>query len=100
MIFFGTGKLCVTDTSDFFVFVTYKYFSDDLTMSYGVSQPCKNTTLMHVKAHENRLCHIPQPASPTNLIVVVVILNYYQFIILIYRKYKDVAFVANSLPTG
>lgn len=100
MIFFGEGKLCVTDTSDFFYLVSYKYFSDDLTMSSGVIQPRKNTALVHVKAHENRLCHIPQPVSPTNLIMVVVILDYYQFIIIIHRKYKDIAFVANSLPAG
>ena len=39
MIFFGAGELCVTDTSDFFAFVIYKYISDDLTTSSGVGQP-------------------------------------------------------------
>jgi hypothetical protein len=98
MIFSGTGKLCVTDTPDFFTFLSYKYFSDDLTMSSGVSQPRKKPLLCIPKAHGNRLCHIPQPVSLANLIVVAIILDYHQLIIIIHRKYKDIAFVANSLP--
>ena len=56
---FRAGKLCVIDTSDFFTFVTYKYFSDDLTLSFGVtpttSHSRKDLCMDHRNPHSPKL---------------------------------------------